>query len=128
MRIYCSHTLKTFTKSSNYYQCHLCFSGWYGVDATPLVIIGQTDPGEVNPKYLDNLVPRDLSLRKFTRCVICKDLLGKREHVWCNIQLKVKMLYRQVIAMPRPRLIAIGLLLGLLIISGYIYILYRISH
>src|SRR5258706_12921795 len=114
MRIYCAHAFKTFTKTSNYYKCHICMQGWYTTDATPLVVIGQTDPGDVNPKYLDNIAPPDLSLKKFIRCIICKDLLGKRQHILCNIKLQFKKFSKQNANGQRPYMIAVGLAMILL--------------
>jgi len=92
MRIYCAHTYKMFTKSSNYYKCHICLSGWYGNEPIPLIVIGQTDPIDVNPKYMDEFEAKDLSKKKFKRCDICKDLLEKRKHRLCDFKRYLKVL------------------------------------
>lgn len=60
--------------------------GWYTSDPTPMVVIGYTEPYEVDKDYLDHLEVKDLSKKKFTRCPVCKDLLEKRKHIVCNIR------------------------------------------
>lgn len=86
MKVYCSHLNKTFTKSSNYYQCHLCGNGWYGVNPAPLIIVGYTDAYEASPSYVDSFIEKDLSKKNFKRCHVCKDLLEKRKHRLCTVK------------------------------------------
>jgi len=107
-----------FTKSSNYYKCHICLSGWYGNDPIPLIIIGQTDPMDVNPKYMDE--PEDLSKKKFIRCSVCKDLLGKRPHILCKMKLKARKLYTPDINGRRPYLVLLGMLMIAFAFAGII--------
>jgi len=92
MTVYCSHLNKTFTKGSNYYHCHFCGYGWYGTNPIPLVVIGQTDPIDVNPNYLDAIHGKDLTKKKFNRCPVCRDLLEKRKHRLCNVKSNFKIL------------------------------------
>lgn len=86
MKVYCSHSIKIFTKASNYNTCRLCLSGWYKNDPTPIIIIGYTDSYGVDENYLENSKKKDLSLKQFVRCKICKDLLEKRKHIFCVIK------------------------------------------
>ncbi len=95
MKIYCSHLNKVFTKTSNYYKCQFCGYGWYGNDSIPLVVIGQTDPLDVNPKYNDKFVEKDLSKKNWTRCRVCKDLLEKRKHRLCAVKIYLKELRKR---------------------------------
>lgn len=90
MKIYCSHLNKTFTKSSNYYQCHFCGYGWYGNIPAPLVIIGFTDAYEASPNYASQFDQKDLSKKQFKRCLICRDLLEKRKHRLCAFKVQFK--------------------------------------
>lgn len=90
MTVYCSHTKKTFTKSSNYYLCHFCGFGWYGFEPIPLVVIGYTDPYEASPNHQDSFIEKDLSKKNWSRCTICKDLLEKRKHRICTLKLYLK--------------------------------------
>jgi hypothetical protein len=86
VKVYCSHSIKDFNKASNYSACKLCLQGWYGIDPIPVVVVGYTEPYEVDENYMDRFKEKDLSAKKFTRCLICKDLLEKRKHITCNIQ------------------------------------------
>jgi phage FluMu protein Com len=95
MNVYCSHSNKVFTKASNYYKCPLCRFGWYGNDPIPVIIIGQTDPVDVNPKYNDAFVEKDLSKKNWTRCRVCKDLLEKRKHRLCALKVYLKELRKR---------------------------------
>lgn len=85
MKIYCSHSIKRFTKTSNYYNCLLCPAQWYGTDRVPLVIIGFTDPLEVSPDFAQ-AAPKDLTKKKFKRCDVCHDLVEKRKHILCRVK------------------------------------------
>ncbi len=86
MKVYCAHAQKVFARASNYYKCGTCLFGWYSNEPIPLVIIGETDPIDVNPKYFEEHEVKDLSKKKFTRCRICKDLLEKRKHYICQFK------------------------------------------
>src|SRR5258708_38809460 len=88
MRIYCSHSQKTHSKTSNYNQCKLCLFGWYDIEPIPMVVVGYTDPLEVDERYTSRFDGSKLAKTKFIRCVICKDLEGKRWHVLCAIKRK----------------------------------------
>lgn len=87
MKIYCSHSLKKFYKASNFYRCPSCSSNWYGNDRTPIIIIGYTEPYEVDENYLERIEREDLSKKKFVRCIVCKDLLEKRKHIKCTLKV-----------------------------------------
>lgn len=95
MKIYCSHSLKDFNKASNYNYCRLCTFGWYSNDSVPMVVVGYTEPYEVDKDYLNHLEEKDLSKKKFTRCVICRDLLEKRKHRLCKIKNILEILKRR---------------------------------
>ena len=128
MRIYCAHTYKMFTKSSNYYKCHICLNDWYGNDPIPLVIIGQTDPCDVNPKYMDEPNIPDLSKKTFIRCTICKDLLGKRPHPLCFVKLKWRKLCTQDANGRRPYLVVLGIFMIVLAFVGIITMGWFVFH
>lgn len=85
MKIYCTHSIKVYTKKSNYYQCSLCPAGWYGSDSVPLVVIGDSDPLNIDKRYGQNK-EKDLSTKKFRRCDICRDLIEKRKHIICEFK------------------------------------------
>lgn len=95
MKIYCSHLNKILIKSSNYYKCSFCGFGWYVKDPIPLVVIGQTDPVDVNPQYYDSFVEKDLSKKNWVRCSFCKDLLEKRKHRICIFKAYLKELHKR---------------------------------
>lgn len=103
MKVYCLHKDTTFTKSSNFYQCHFCNAYWYGFQPTPLVAIGSTDPYEASPDYAKNFEPKDLSKKKFVQCNICKDLVEKRKHVLCSIKLWFKTLFYKLKLRIKPK-------------------------
>lgn len=86
MIVYCSHSRKNIYPSSNFIKCSLCMASWYTNDPTPMVIVGYTEPYEVDKDYLEHLEPKDLTQKKFNRCNICKDLLEKRRHRICQIK------------------------------------------
>jgi hypothetical protein len=92
MKVYCAHNQRSFSRSSNYYKCGVCSAGWYSNEPIPLVLLGQTDPVDVNPKYMDEFEAKDLSKKIFTRCEICKDLLEKRKHRLCSVKSYVNRL------------------------------------
>jgi hypothetical protein len=81
MLVYCSHSVKQFTKASNFYRCSLCPATWYGIDKVPLVVIGDTNPDNISPRR--NV---DLSKKRFKRCDWCKDVIEQREHYRCAIK------------------------------------------
>lgn len=94
MKVYCAHAQKVFSRASNYYKCGTCLFGWYSNEPIPLVIIGETDPIDVNPRYFEEHEVKDLSKKNFKRCKYCKDLLEKRKHTLCNIKAQLEM-YRK---------------------------------
>lgn len=90
MKVYCSHLNNTFHKKSNYIVCNLCPARWYTTDPTPMVIIGFTEQYEVDKDYMERWAEKDLSQKVFTRCRVCKDLLGKRKHLLCMFKTSTK--------------------------------------
>jgi hypothetical protein len=109
MKIYCSHVDKIIHKKSNYVQCRLCLQGWYTVGPTPIVVIGYTDPMEVDSHYLDHLETNDLSKKKFMRCGVCHDLVEKRKHIKCAILVCMKIVaQRHLDTLERIRVVLRG--------------------
>lgn len=92
MKVYCSHTVKVFHKSSNFYQCRLCPAHWYVGQDIPIVVVGFTDAYEVDSDYMTRHAEKDLTKKSFKRCNICKDLLEKRKHNLCHFKVWLKEL------------------------------------
>lgn len=98
MKVYCAHADKTNKFASNYIQCNFCGSGWYANDIVPLVVIGDTDPYVASPNYAKQFEEKDLSKKQFVQCGMCKDLIEKRRHTWCEFRLWWKKLFKKVTA------------------------------
>lgn len=79
MKVYCSHFPIQFTKGSNLYYCSQCQQTWYGMQAAPLVVIGDTDSYKIGPEA----VP--LPKKKYKRCSWCKDIVADR-HLLCEFK------------------------------------------
>lgn len=80
MRVYCIHVLVAYSKASNFYTCPICRQGWYGTDAAPLVVIGDTDLHQVGPEA------KPLPKKKYKRCLWCKDTIQDR-HWKCELHI-----------------------------------------
>lgn len=120
MKVYCSHSQKVNTKTSNYNQCKLCLFGWYDNDPVPMVVVGYTEPVEVDERYTSRFDEKSLAKKIFVRCEICKDLKGKRIHMLCFIKRKWKVLLTQNENGRRPRLVILGLVMILISFVGII--------
>lgn len=92
MKVYCTHGKPFLSKSGKYNTCRQCGFSWYDRDVIPLVVIGTTDPYEASPNYAKQFEEKDLSKKQFVQCHICKDLVEKRKHTWCEYKLWFKKL------------------------------------
>lgn len=80
MKVYCTHTLSTYNKGSNFYKCPTCGQHWYGVDAAPVVVMGDTDLYNVGPEA------KPLPKKRMKRCSWCKDVI--QDHHWrCELHI-----------------------------------------
>ena len=57
-----------------------------------MIVIGYTDVTEVDPKYFDRIDEEQLINKKFVRCSICKDVIEKRKHFFCQFKKWLKKL------------------------------------
>ena len=128
MKIYCSHSQKVYSNSSNYYQCALCLTGWYSIDPVPMVVIGYTELTEVDARYNSRIEEKNLTQSKFVRCTICKDRIGKRSHVLCNIKIKFNKFITPDSTGRRPYIIFLGLLMIGISFMGIITMGWMVFH
>jgi len=55
-----------------------------------MIVIGFTDVTEVDPKYFEKLEAKEISNKKFVRCLTCKDVVEKRKHILCTVKNWIK--------------------------------------